>query len=306
MRLNVCGGNIPREEISGLCRVGNKYILLPQNRDVVKAGYVTVVSEYDIEKAMIDTDFCIPKERYAINHLPGITFTYSNPPWYDGFEAITVDNAGNVYITVETKADKIQNCFILKGVLDWHRKEILLTKELAVPRPLSGVETENMGFEAIAYMPDSNRLMAFWEHNLHPDIATALLLDTALNVVSSLKFDSPLFFRITDAFYVGQGRFIVQQFYYHGDRKKYIPDLLKTSADGLLGNDRDVETSCYSALLSLHYANGLIHHKTIISCGYDCVNWEGIAPVSRGVIHISDNNPPRDGITHLEYLPVNF
>ena len=210
----------PSAELSGLARLDDRIILLPQF-PALFGGYLFTLPVADIAAAL--------RTQPTPELTPGLLAfddggLAQSLPGFNGFEAIAV--AGDqVYATIENRRG---GGWVVRGALTADRERIQLDPTTVQPLPAQAGLT-NIGDEAVTVAPDG-RVFTFHEANgvnVNPaPVAHVFAADLAPLGVAPLP---PLEYRITDATSSdGDGRFWAFNFYQRGEA-----DTLQPGADAL-------------------------------------------------------------------------
>lgn len=241
---------------------------------------------------------------------------------YGGFEA-AVAVGDSLYFTVET--DSV--CYVVKGTVKGENNKYRVAFKpkdiLALQKP--NYRFANAGFESLAYLPASKRLISLYENNNLPNAATGYSFRTDLSKKQALHFDKPLLFRLTDITAVkdsaGNETLLGINFFYNdfkrdtgsratefdyyltGDTNKvYTSRQLSTAFAAMHGGN--LMKDCFSRIISLHLHGNSISWKEEKVISYKADNWEGITPYKKGVLMIIDGRPP--GVTcRLSYFKLD-
>lgn len=277
----------PDMEMSSLCKWQNKIFIIPQypekhgNRifyiDVGKV--VNASAGHDTASVFAFSIFDLKKVKKYITDR-GET--------YEGIEATAVDDEFNIYFSIETSADAT-NCYLVKGSIDGKKRGITLGKPQPLPRPK---KIHNAGFESLAYMPDKKKLIAFYEYNRDTADALAYIIDPkTLKLEQTLKFDVPLYFRLTDITYLDKNRFAGINYYYKGDGKVYPDDNEHYEvAEKIIGEDP--RKTCYASIIELSLRDNKVYYRPLKFVSNANDNWEGITTFGKGYIMVIDGKPP--------------
>src|SRR5438309_8775060 len=101
-----------------------------------------------------------------------------------------------MFLTVEN--DSL--CYVVKGIIKVESNKyrvIFKPKDMLVLQK-PNYRFDNAGFESVAYLPASKRLISFYENNNLQNPATGYSFNTDFSNKKPLHFDKPLLFRLTD------------------------------------------------------------------------------------------------------------
>ncbi len=280
----------PEMEMSALCIHGSDLLLIPQYPD-----------KHDYRIYRLDTTTANNTRKSIQSPAPAQALYYTlsgldeikkqiaaKGEIYEGIEAATTDNANHIFLSIETSADA-QNCYLVKGYINRKQDLIVLGNLNPLPRPL---KIKNAGFEAIAYMPDKKKLIAFYEYNRDSATAFAYIINADNCIIERrVQFEKPLYLRLTDITYTGHGTFAGINYYYHGDGTTYLstPEHYAI-AEKIIG--RDPKTTNYASIIQLSLSGNHITHRPLKSISHANDNWEGIARFGKGYFMIIDGKPP--------------
>lgn len=232
--------------------------------------------------------------------------------YFEGFEAISIVN-NQVFLSIET-TDIYDYCFIIKGMLDTVKSTITIdpVNFVSLKRyPYIG----NAGFEAVTYLPNENKLLAYYEFNGTPNGGTAYLIDTAF-AKPAKQIKAPfLHFRITDIAATKSGQLFGINYYWSGDYDKYlsnnimrhqegaistaVPDL----ADSIKANPaylKNVKTT-NARIVTMKNHKGKKWEQVKAFEGYKD-NWEGMVLFGKGALIITDANRSAIQVTRFAYI----
>jgi hypothetical protein len=210
----------PKQEISGMDIYSDQIMLLPENL----GGFIYMISKDEILNAL-EKEMPIPIEpKQLAFHTPNYS---KSIPGFEGLEAIAF-NKNNVYITLESKDNKMMRGYLAWGTIDPITKEITIPDknllELETP-----IQVKNLTFESL--LIHKNNIILFYEGqgiNLQKSVwqYRVSLVDFS---ISKIKFPN-IEYRITDVSQLDdQNRFWAINYFWPGDAK-----LLKPAPDPIL------------------------------------------------------------------------
>lgn len=302
------------EEFSGMTIYGNRLYLEPQYGDHKETKLDGVFNLYSIltdsvSRVIDNRDTSLTAYRTIsvknLNLLPD-----SVKANYEGFEAISIVN-NTVFLSIETD-DKYAYCFLLKGKLDTIKNEVIIdpTHFISLWRYPS---ISNAGFEAVAYLPKENKLLAYYEFNAMPKGGCGYLIDTSFNKTPEQVKAPFLYFRITDIAAADDGRVYGINYFWNGDYNSYLNNDWVKSPEASIGKtipelgeklkaDPDyLKKNTYSTIVMLNSAKGR-KWKYVRSFDGFKNNWEGIALFKKGALIVTDANRSSKQVCRLVYL----
>lgn len=304
------------EEFSGMTILNNRVYLEPQYGDHKETKLDGDFNIYSISTDSIsrvidgkDTALTAYKTIKVLNlsQLPDSVKKY-----YEGFEAITIVNK-QVYLSIET-TDSYDYCFVLKGVLDTIKNQILIDPKhyVTLKRPLYIV---NAGFESVTYLPTEKKLLAYYEFNALANGGTGYLIDTAFKKPPQ-KIKVPfLYFRITDISATKNGKLYGINYFWNGDYNRYLNNKTVTNPENSikevipdlrdkLNKDPDYlknSKTNYARIVALdNFKTG--EWKQVTSFNASNNNWEGLALFRKGALIITDANRSSKLLTSFAYI----
>jgi hypothetical protein len=204
----------PKQEISGMDLYKDQIMLLPENL----GGFLYMISKGEILNALEKKEEILIEPKQPAFHTPD----YSKfIPGFEGLEAIAF-NGNNVYITLESKDDKMMRGYLAWGTIDPTTKEVTIPKknllELETP-----IQVNNMTFESLLIHND--HIILFYETqgiNLQKSV-WQYRVSLADFSVSKIEFPN-IEYRITDVSRVDdQNHFWAINYYWPGDAKHLKP-----------------------------------------------------------------------------------
>lgn len=302
------------EEFSGMTMYGNRLYLEPQYGDHKETKLDGAFNLYSILADSIsrvvdgqDTALSTYKtvSVKGLNLLPD-----SVKANYEGFEAISIAN-NTVFLSIETD-DKYPYCFVLKGKLDTVRGEVVIDPEhfISLRRYPS---ISNAGFESVTYLPNENKLLAYYEFNAMPKGGCGYLIDTSFSKAPEQIKTPFLYFRITDIAAAAEGKIYGINYFWNGDYDAYLNnDWVKKPEDAIgklipeLGNKLSTDPNYlhnnpYAAIVMLD-SHKSKQWKYIRSFDGIKNNWEGIALFKKGALIVTDANRSSKQVCRLVYV----
>ena len=199
-----------------------------------------------------------------------------------GYEAITFIN-DTLYVSIESVNDNLPSSFIVKGIIDFTKRQIILDKSTQFEIK-SQTNIHNMGEETI--LNYDNFVYAIHEANGQNIKKEPFATKLNKNFLFSEKIKMPnIDFRITDATNVDSiGKFYALNYYYPGEFLKLKPNI----------KNKDI---AIEQILELQIINNQIIRtdKTPIKISNlnakNGRNWEGIVRLNNGFLIITDMFP---------------
>jgi hypothetical protein len=303
------------EEFSGMTTWKGRVYLEPQYGDHKETKLDGAFNLYSIKadsigRVLDGKDTVLTKfetiKVINLNKLPDSVKQY-----YEGFEALTIVNKQQVYLSIET-TDTYDYCFLLKGTLDTVKNVLTIDPRhySTLKRPL---KISNAGFESVTYLPEKNKLIAYYEFNGSPDGGTGYLLDTSLNKAPE-KIKVPfLYFRITDIATTSKGQIYGINYFWNGDYDHYLNNGILTNQDenikATIPDLRDSITNkpdylrrkTFARIVTLRNYKDTQWKQVASFDGYKN-NWEGITLFRKGALIITDANRSSKQLTTFAYL----
>ena len=300
------GLTMPQYEFAALAKWKNKILLIPQNRKTV-IDSVFMIDEAEIDNAL-QKNMAATHSAYVINNLKhkGIKkdSLYINDNLlsnYDGIEAVVIKD-DTIFFSLETNTSF---CYIIKGIINEDEQSInILQDTLHIPNTYG---IDNAGYESLTYIPGKDSLIAFFECNKDIVNARAFMLGATLqNGVMPVKWNAPLYFRLTDVYALNDSQliginhlFISKSFV--SERDAYIKDVDLDLVKSQLTNGGNIDT-CYTQLVALSLKENIISWIPLAFVSLDCAgNYEGIVPFNESVLIVVDGEPG-DNRCKLTYL----
>lgn len=307
------------EEYSGMCTYAGRVYLLPQYGD-----HKTLITKDNLQGEFLiyslladsigrvvdgkDTALTAYKSLKVINldKLPDYI-----GDGYEGFEAISIVN-NTVFLSIETD-DKLADCYLLKARLDLANSQIVVdpVHVISLKRPEF---IYNAGFEAVTWLPQEKKLMAYYEYNGMPNGGQGYLIDTSFTQPAQAVKTPQLYFRLTDVTATGDDQLFGINYFYNGDYKYYIDnDKLNHQEENIKKTIPGLKDSLYkdAAYLTRHTFARIVKLKSpkskqweqaVTFDGYRS-NWEGLTLYRKGALVITDANNSKKQVTILAYLP---
>jgi len=307
------------EEYSGMCTYAGRVYLLPQygdhktliKKDNLKGEFLIYSLLADSIGRVVDgkdTALLAYKSLKVINldKLPG---SIGND--YEGFEAISIVN-NTVFLSIETD-DKAQNCYLLKAKLDLANNQVVVDPVhiTSLKRPEM---IYNAGFEAVTWLPNEKKMLAYYEYNGMPNGRQGYLIDTSFTKQPEPIKTPRLYFRITDVTATNTDQLFGINYFYNGDYKYYLDnDKLNHQEENIKKAVPSLKDSLDkdAAYLTRHTFARIVTLKSPQSTQWEEVatfdgcrnNWEGLTLYREGALIITDANGSKKQFTVLAYLP---
>ena len=204
----------PKQEISGMDLYNDQIMLLPENL----GGFLYMISKDEILNALEKKDRILIEPKQPAFHTPDYS---KSIPGFEGLEAIAF-NGNNVYITLESKDDKMMRGYLAWGTINPTTKEVTIPKknllELETP-----IQVNNMTFESLLIHND--HIILFYETqgiNLQKYVWQYRVSLTDFSV-SKIEFPN-IEYRITDVSRVDdKNHFWAINYFWPGDAKHLKP-----------------------------------------------------------------------------------
>jgi hypothetical protein len=204
----------PKQEISGMDLYNDQIMLLPENL----GGFLYMISKGEILNALEKKEEILIEPKQPAFHSPDYS---KSIPGFEGLEAIAF-NGNNVYITLESKDNKMMRGYLAWGTIDPTTKEVTIPKknllELETP-----IQVNNMTFESLLIHND--HVILFYETqgiNLQKSVWQYRVSLTDFSV-SKIEFPN-IEYRITDVSRMDdQNHFWAINYYWPGDAKYLKP-----------------------------------------------------------------------------------
>ena len=287
-------------EFSGLAKWRNYVLFIPQHVSDTDTHQIIAIDTLSIDSVLngqSDSVYkytTIPLDTSLQAVIDAIQHTIGKHNKYGGFEA-AVAVGDSLFFTVET--DSL--CYVVKGIIKGENNTyqvVFKTKDImALQKPTYGFD--NAGFESIAYLPASRKLVSFYENNNLPNVATGYIFNTDFSNKQRIHFDRPLLFRLTDITAIndstGNESLLGINFFYNdfkrdtgakttefdyyltGDsNKRYTSKQLSTAFAEM--HDGNLLKDCYSRVISLHIHDHSISWREEKVISYNPDNWEGV------------------------------
>ncbi|WP_183567471.1 hypothetical protein [Mucilaginibacter sp. SP1R1] len=305
------------EEFSGMTIYNNRVYLEPQygnHKETKLDGDFVIysIAADSIGRVIDGKDTALTAYKTIsvknLNKLPDSVKTY-----YEGFEAITIVNQ-TAYLSIET-TDTYNYCFLLKGVLDTVKNEIVIDP-LHFTTLKRYLQINNAGFESVTWLPKEKKLLAYYEYNGEPKGGRGYLIDTAFKSAPEQIKTPFLYFRITDIAATSDDKIYGINYFWNGDYnaylnnkmlnhqeqniKKAVPDL-KTGIDNDPGYLQQKSTS-YGRIVMLNNRNDTQWKQVTSAFPAQKNNWEGIALYRKGALIITDANRSSKQLSTFGYV----
>jgi len=280
----------PAQEISGLAWYNDNLILLPQYpKDVIYSIPKTQIIDFlDSSRTTI-----LPKEIKW--NSSGIDKRICG---FEGYESIIFDE-DTVYITIEAERRKKNFGYIVRGLVDVKKNEIILNKK-SLRKIKTPVTLRNMTYETL--LLGNNSVIAIYEVNSAEVNESPIYHQFDKNLKSdTIKPFPSTEYRITDATEIdNEGRFWVTNYFWPGDYNLIKPDLNYT-----ITKKEDIKP--VERLLEFQFVGKeIVRTETSpinikLSEFGDSRNWEGIVRLDdKGFLLVTDKFPG----TILAFLPL--
>lgn len=308
------------EEYSGMCNYGNRVYLLPQygdhktlvKKDNLKGEFLIYSLRTDSISRVVDgkdSALSAYKTLKVIN-LDKLPDNVGDK--YEGFEAISIVN-NTAFLSIETD-DKYENCYLLKARLDTVNNQVIIDPlhivSLKRPELIS-----NAGFEAVTWLPNKKKLLAYYEYNGMPAGGQGYVIDTSFaNQPEAIKTPQ-LYFRVTDITAGAKDAIYGINYFWNGDYKYYLDnDKLNHQEENIKNTIPDLRDSLvkdagYLQSSKTTYAR-IMRLKNRRDGKWEQVatfpgnknNWEGLTLYRKGVLVITDANGSKKQNTVLAYV----
>lgn len=309
--------NNVNEEFSGIAMYGNRLYLEPQygNHKETKLDgdfLIYSIAADSIDRVIDGKDSILTAYRTIhIKNLDKLPDSVKND--YEGFEALSIVN-NTAYLSIETH-DSYGYCFLLKGILDTVKNEILIDPLhfITLKRYL---RIDNAGFESVTWLPKEQKLLAYYEFNGEAEGGHGYLIDTAFNKVPE-HIETPfLYFRLTDIAATTDDKIYGINYFWNGDYNAYLNnDLLKNQKEKIKKSIPDLQkpidsnpdylkqkTTNYARIVMLNSRKDK-HWKQVTSAFPAFKNnWEGIALYRKGALIITDANRSSKQLSTFGYI----
>ena len=277
----------PNQEISGMDLYNDQIMLLPENL----GGFLYMISKDEILNALEKKSPIPIKPKQPAFHTPDYS---KSIPGFEGLEAIAF-NGNNVYITLESKDNKMMRGYLAWGTIDPSTKEVTIPDEnlLELETP---IQVKNMTFESV--LIHNNHIIVFYEAqgiNLQKSVwqYQVSLVDFS---ISKIEFPN-IEYRITDVSRMDdQNNFWAINYYWPGDAKH-----IKPAPDPIVLKNKDGKSHQSSDVVERLIEFELNENKIQLS-GREPIqikldekasrNWEGIVRLDdRGFLVATDKYP---------------
>ncbi len=280
----------PDQEISGLAWHDDNLILLPQypNDKIYAIPKQKILDFLDSARTTI-----LPQEIQW--NSSGLDKQISG---FEGYESIVFNN-DTVYVTIEAERYKINSGFIVRGIIDNNKNEIIINKK-SLKKIQTPVTLRNMTYETILLTNTS--VITIYEVNSakvnQSPIYYQFDKDLKSNIIKTFPFTE---YRITDATEIdNEGKFWVTNYFWPGDYKLLKPDFNYT-----ITAKKDIKS--VERLLEFQIiGENIIRTETLpinikLSEFGDSRNWEGIVRLDdKGFLIVTDKFPG----TILAFIPM--
>lgn len=308
------------EEYSGMCNYGNRVYLLPQygdhktlvKKDNLKGEFLIYSLLTDSISRVVDGKDSALSAYKTLKVINLDKLPENVVGKYEGFEAISIVN-NTVFLSIETD-DKYENCYLLKARLDTVNNQVIVD-------PLHIVNLKrpeliyNAGFEAVTWLPQEKKLLAYYEYNGMPAGGQGYLIDTSFAKKPEAIKAAQLYFRVTDITPGAKDAIYGINYFWNGDYKYYLDnDKLKHQEENIkntIPNLRDSlikdtgylqsSKTTYARIVRLKNRKDSKWEQVATFPGYKN-NWEGLTLYRKGVLIITDANGSKKQNTVLAYV----
>ena len=308
------------EEYSGMCSYGNRVYLLPQygdhktlvKKDNLKGDFLIYSLLTDSISRVVDgkdSALSAYKTLKVIN-LDKLPDNLGDE--YEGFEAISIVN-NTVFLSIES-GDKYENCYLLKARLDTVNNQVIVDP-LHIVNLKRPELIHNAGFEAVTWLPQGKKLLAYYEYNGMPAGGQGYLIDSSFDKQPEAINTPQLYFRVTDITAGAKDAIYGINYFWNGDYKYYLDnDKLNHQEENIKNTIPDLRDSLikdtgylksskttYARIVRLKNRKDRKWEQLATFPGYKN-NWEGLTLYRKGVLVITDANGSNKQNTVLAYL----
>lgn len=302
-----------KPQLSGMVWHNNKLYMVPQflsNRNHRLEGdlFIYSVSADSIQRVIDGTDTALSgcnaiRVRNA-ERLP--KEIHDN---YGGFEAIAIDG-NTVYLTIESKQLWNEN-YIVCGTLSPKRSELILHPKRFI-RLKRFDETDNAGFESLAYHAKEKKLTAIYEFNAASGANFAYEIDRKLKKVQKITIPFA-YFRITEITNSNDTLFALN-YHWGGDyssylrdyRPEHVPDSVP-ELKSVLEHDTSYLSTRSKSFTKIIYLDPVNRSQWKTAMVVENLtsenNWEAMVRFKDGFLLLSDSNERGPLVTTLRYVP---
>ena len=271
----------PDQEISGLAWYDDNLILLPQypTDKIYSIPKQQIIDFLDSARTTI-----LPNE--IIWNSSGLDKQISG---FEGYESI-IFNDDTVYVTIEAERHKINSGFIVRGIINNSKNEIIINNK-TLKKIKTPVTLRNMTYETSVFVDDS--IIAIYEVNSAKVNKSPVYHQFDKNLKTDIEKPFPYTeYRITDATQVdADGKFWVTNYFWPGDYNLIKPDLSYT-----ITSKKDIKP--VEQLLEFQFIDEqIVRTETSpinikLSEFGDSRNWEGIVRLeNKGFLIVTDKFP---------------
>lgn len=301
-----------KPQLSGMAWHNNRLYLLPQflsnaSPDLKGDLFIHSVSADSIQRVIDGKDAgltnCVNIRIKNADKLPQEIHDH-----YGGFEAIAI-NGNTVYLTIESSGTWNNN-YLLCGKLNVKKQLITINPKKIVSLKRFD-ETDNAGFEALAYYRRNKKLTAIYEFNAAPQANHAYEIGRNLRSVKKVALPFA-YFRITDITYSNDTLFALN-YHWGGDYSTYLrdyhPEHIRDSVPELKISFEQEPTRLenprrsFTKIMYLDPENRS-RWKTAVVVNEPTSenNWEGLVRFKNGFLLLSDSNTKGPLVTTLRYV----
>lgn len=289
----------PVEEYSALTTMHKQLLLIPQYPDAQKTYAVPVKT---VQKTIQQSAPAFSEAAFTevtIQNLPAVIARVNlGGPFYQGVEgAVAVGNT--LFLSIETD-EATDSCYLVKGYRKQQTIQLDTVHILALPKvKCNGKVVNNAGYESLTWHAAGNKLLALFEYTNVADVTqtpVGYLADTLLrpaDAITPVYIQQPIPFRITDLCAGKNGQFYGINFWWAGEYTDYFtcnPYTPLPVKDSTEFRNSAHKANCYGRILQLQLNGQQLSWQPLQPIGYDCYNWEGIAPVGNRLLVITDAN----------------
>jgi len=289
----------PAEEYSALATMHKQLLLIPQYPDVQKTYAVPVKT---VQKTIKQSAAAFSEAAFTeitIQNLPAVIARINlGGNFYQGVEG-AVAVGSTLFLSIETD-EATDSCYLVKGYRQQQTIQLDAAHIVALPKvTCNGKAVNNAGYESLTWNAATNQLLALFEYTNVADVTqtpVGYLADTLLHPAGALTpvyIQQPIPFRVTDLCAGTNGRFYGINFWWAGEYTDYFtcnPQTPLPVKDSTEFRNSTHKASCYGRILQLQLNGQQLSWQPVQEIGYDCYNWEGIAPICNRLLVITDAN----------------
>ena len=302
-----------KPQLSGMALHENRLYMVPQflsNRNHRLEGnlFIYSVDADSIQRVIDGADSALAScHSLRVRHADRLPKEIHDN--YGGFEAIAI-HGNRVYLTIESKKLWSEN-YLVCGTLNAKKREITIHPKNFI-RLKRFDETDNAGFEAMAYDPKNKKVTAVYEFNAAQRANFAYEIDRKLKAVKKISIPFA-YFRITEITNAHDTLFALN-YYWGGDYSSYLknyqPEQVADSVPELreiLKQDSAFLSNRTKSFTKIVYLDPekrnqwktamVVENKTSEN------NWEAFVRFKDGFLLLSDSNERGPLVTTLRYVP---